>query len=284
MKKFTATRFPVACPLFVKTARLKPFGYIVAVFLAGCTSTQVHWNAISMREHVIDYYNDEVMDNLIRARNGQPFVHVDVASLSALTTSKLAGTVGGGETITNTGTRQLTNQTVTTNTTSATPSHVVAGTIGVVGTLAHAAMRPFTFGVSPERSDTLTVTSTPVFGDKADKIYDLYFWFLNLRDPKDPQCQRLKAVDVRPAEAKGSEAPLNFSYLQYCCSVRTACTSEEQNSPPAYVPCTLKKRGDCWYYVPWSFREQYLELCRKLLTLERPKAPAVAPGPAVLVN
>jgi hypothetical protein len=242
----------------------------VCLALTACTSTQVHWDAVQMRENVIDYYNDEIMDNLIRARNSQPFVHVDLGSLQALTTSKLAGAVGDGQTVTNTDTRALTNQTVTTNTTGAVASRMVAGTVGIVDTAAHMAMRPFTVSVAPERSDTLTINSIPAVGEEAECIYGLYFEFLNLCDSKDPECAKRKSTG-------------DFRYLEYCDTVRTACTHEEQLRLPPYVPGTLKRRGGCLYYVPWSYREKYLELCKNLLTATRSKKALLVPsGPSLI--
>lgn len=242
----------------------------VCLALTACTSTQVHWDAVRMRENVIDYYNDEIMDNLIRAKNSQPFVHVDVASLQALTTSKLAGAVGGGQTLNNTDTRAVTDQIVRTNTTGAMASRAVAGTVGIVDTAAHLAMRPFTVSVAPELDGTLTINSVPAIGEGTDAIYSLYFKFLNSCDPEDPQCATRKCTG-------------NFSYLKYCSTVRTACTREEQLRLPPYVPGTLKRRGGCLYYVPWLYRKDYLEFCRNLLTQTRPqKALLVPSGPSLI--
>jgi hypothetical protein len=100
-----------------------------------------------MREQVVDYYNDEIMDNLVRAVNGQPFVHVDVTSLQAIATTKLAGSAGGGET--------------QTHTTGTNPAITAAG---IVSTFSRAVTRPFTFSVSPERDENLTINSVPVIG------------------------------------------------------------------------------------------------------------------------
>src|SRR5206468_7615718 len=97
MKKSTAARLLIKLPSLAKTAGLKNCGWITVVFLACCTTTHVQWDAVQMREQVVDYYNDEIINNLIRAVNGEPFVHVDVTGLQAIATSKLAGTAGGGE-------------------------------------------------------------------------------------------------------------------------------------------------------------------------------------------
>ncbi len=246
------------------------FLVLLPFFFVGCTTTHVQWDAVQMREGVVDYYNDEIMDNLIRAVNGQPFVHVDVAGLQAVATSKLAGSVGGGET------RTRTNGT--------SPAMTAAG---VVATFSHMLTKPFTVSVNPERDDNLTISSAPVIGalpppgrgeTQAPNIYQLYAKFLNLDE---------KNTDL-------SDSVGDFSYLSDgCSSVRTACTIDErlrlrchasnideQNSKgyTYYVPGTLKNRGTCWYYVPSFYQKQYLGLFKEILTAKRP-ASAPPPGP-----
>ena len=245
--------------LFVKISLLSRCSCIVMVSLGACTTTHVQWDAVQMREQVVDYYNDEIMDNLIRARNGQPFVHVDVAGLQAVVGSKLAGSASAGET--------------QTHTTGTSPATTVAG---VVGTLSRMVMRPFAVSVNPERSENLTVTSTPVIGLTPDKagcplvpnIYDLYLRFLNLKAPPE----------TFPGNCKKSD----FSYLKDgCSSVGIACTLEQRQSLPRYVPGTLKSRDSCLYYVPIDYQQAYLELFRALLTTKRPAS--MAPGPPSLL-
>jgi hypothetical protein len=120
---------------------------LAALFLVlgGCTTTHVHWDAVQMRQQVVDYYNDQIMDNLVRAVNGQPFVHVDVTGLQAIATSKLAGSAGGGET------QMHTNGT-----------NPAATAAGIVSTFSRVVTRPFAFSVSPERDENLTINSVPV--------------------------------------------------------------------------------------------------------------------------
>jgi hypothetical protein len=220
------------------------------LLLAGCTTTHVQWDAVRMREQVVDYYNDEVMDNLIRAVNGQPFVHVDVTGLQAVATSKLAGSVGGGET--------------QTHTTGTNPAATAAG---IVSTFSQMVTRPFTFSVNPERNENLTINSVPVIGGGPSSntgtpgIYDLYLKFLNL----------------------GGSKQADFSYLTVgCSSVHRVCTLEERLSlhTDQCVPGTIKERGGCLYYVPIGYRTQYLELVRDILVAKRPGG-ASSPGQPV---
>src|SRR5258708_37638091 len=126
-KTILATTF-AAFPLLAKTTQLKTYGCIAIVLLAGCTSTQVRWDATKIREQVMVYYNDQIMDNLIRAKNNLPFVHVDITLLTSQGSSQISGTIGAGETTSNTSMQQQTNQTVKTDTTSGTASHMLAGT------------------------------------------------------------------------------------------------------------------------------------------------------------
>jgi len=196
----------------ISATPMKMYGCIAVIFLAGCTTTHVQWDAVQMREQVVDYYNGQIMDNLIRAVNGQPFVHVDVTGLQAVVGSKLAGSVNGGQTETHT------------NGTSP-----ALAAVGVIGTFSRAVMRPFTFSVSPERTDSLTISSVPAIGVNAPGIYDLYLRFLNLSGPDQPLFK----------------SSTDFSYLDRCklcaisrgLSIATICTWHGQKSWEPRVLC-----------------------------------------------
>ena len=231
----------------------------IVALLSGCETNQTHWDSMKMREHLDDYYSEEIMDNLIRARNGLPFVHVDIDSLTASVTGKVTGNVGGGQTLTNTGTRAVTNQSVTTDTTSATPSHVVAGTVGVVGTLAHMAMRPFTFSVAPERTDKADVSAKPVVNDPC--AYWPYLKFLSL--PAAPSASANQPPPSEPRLGTPSAADCSGDDLQLDLS-KTIFSVADKFAKPAegtYVPGTLQKRGKHYYYVPFAYSQAYFDLC-----------------------
>ena len=124
MKKSLLAITFVAFPLSAKTTRLRNYSCIAIVLLAGCTATQVRWDATKMRKDVMVYYNDQIMDNLIRAKHKLPFVHVDITLLTSAGGSQISGTIGAGETRTNANTSKL--------------------MAGMLGTIANAVMRPFT--------------------------------------------------------------------------------------------------------------------------------------------
>jgi hypothetical protein len=53
-----------------------------------------------LRGVLMDYQDSQVLDNLIRAYNGLPIMQFDFTTVTATVTSKLAGTVSGGQTLT----------------------------------------------------------------------------------------------------------------------------------------------------------------------------------------
>src|SRR5207248_2613671 len=94
-------------------------------------------------------------------------------SLTSSGASSVTGSVGYGESITNTGTNARTNQATTTDVTSTSPTgpgtmHTVATIAGgLLATATHTALRPFSYSVSPTRSETLTITAAPALGAQA---------------------------------------------------------------------------------------------------------------------
>ena len=113
------------------------FVTLVALVFSGCTAREARWHVTSLREHTLLYYEDQIMDNLIRAKNGQLFVHVDLDTLAALVTDQLAASVGGGETVTRD-----------------------KGLQGGALTAFRSLQRPFAWSVAPTRSHSLTVNAT----------------------------------------------------------------------------------------------------------------------------
>jgi len=65
MKKSIAATFHVASRWLADT-NSNAYGLIAVLSLAGCMATQNRWQATQMRQQVMDYYNDQIMENLIR--------------------------------------------------------------------------------------------------------------------------------------------------------------------------------------------------------------------------
>jgi hypothetical protein len=171
-KSLLAIRF-LAFSLSAKTTRLKTYCCIAIVLLAGCTSTQVRWDATNIRKEVMVYYNDQIMDNLVRAKYHLPFVHVDITLLTSQGMSQITGTIGAGESGSNT--------------------NASKSMTGMLGTVTNAVMRPFAWSVSPQQSETVSIQAAPALGSQTQwspvptagrtpkpiTIYDLYENFAN---------------------------------------------------------------------------------------------------------
>src|SRR5262245_62759223 len=100
--------FRVVLHLLSKRSQLKAYFCVGIILLTGCSANQVRWDATKMRKDVMVYYNDQIMDNLIRAKNRLPFVHVDITLLTSQGGSQISGTIGAGENRTNTNTSKST--------------------------------------------------------------------------------------------------------------------------------------------------------------------------------
>lgn len=132
--------------LLIENKRLNAYFYIAIILLTGCSATQVRWDATKMRKDVMVYYNDQIMDNLIRAYNRLPFVHVDISLLTSQGGSQISGTIGAGENRTSTNTSK--------------------SMIGALGTIANAVARPFAYSVTPQQTETLTISTAPAIGSQ----------------------------------------------------------------------------------------------------------------------
>jgi hypothetical protein len=277
-KSLLATTF-VAFPLSAKTTRLRNYGCIAIVLLAGCTATQVRWDATKMREDVMVYYNDQIMDNLIRAKYKLPFVHVDINLLTSTGGSQISGTIGAGETTSNNSMQQRTNQTVKTATDSAMPSHMLAGTIGIMGTLAHAAMRPFTYSVTPQQTETLTISAVPALGSQAlvsptqtesvtptptPEVTKTTITY----DQNGNETSCIKEETLKPPPTPKPET-IYALYEKYAnCPREGGVLSESPIRPRegTYVPGTLKRWRTDYYYVLDGSKCTYYKFCKQLFT------------------
>ena len=73
--------------------------HLIAVIFAllpgvGCTARQLERDGNNFRESVCDLYTEQAMDNLIRAKTNQPFVHLVYRDLLAQTTDTGEGMLG----------------------------------------------------------------------------------------------------------------------------------------------------------------------------------------------
>jgi hypothetical protein len=269
MKKHISTALLVTFPLFTKGTRLKGYSLIAIVCLTGCTATVVRWNSVRMREEIMAYYNDEIMDNLIRMKEGLPFVHVDISSVSAAGLSQVSGTVAGGD---------------TESFTRTSPS-----LIGALHTISRVVTAPFAYSVTPLHSDTLTMTAVPVIGplpadsqvagasSELDTTKVTEVRKPPFKKPGEEGELKEKTTEKTP---KSSMTTIYGIYERYRKSIiedsNVLVCSEVRPSEMAYVPGTLKRHGLKFYYIREDKplrknRALYYELCKSLFTQSRGK-------------
>lgn len=324
MKKSIGATFPAAPALLAKTIRLKTHAYVAIVFLAGCAVLDTHQAKLDqkqLREVLMDYTDDQILDNLIRASNGLPIIHFDLSTITASVTSKFTPTVGGGRTAmdvqTHTPTR--TGQTTDTNTinTGTNPGtsvvHAVQGTVAVVGGLVQTVTRPFTYNVMAERDNAIGVQVDPVL--ERASVYAAYIKFLNtdvpgprkpdvttmeLPEPKEfspetpvatetaDSAETLSTTGEKPGKPKPPrkkpppEPPQNVDLVLRSFESIKALKKSPTAPPLGEVLVGPKRWKDGMYYwVPTNYRKEFFELC--LATVAR-SAPAGTENQSAVVK
>ena len=207
---------------------------LAAQLIVGCTATVVRWDSMRMREEIMAYYNDEIMDNLIRMKQGLPFIHVDVSSVSAAVLSQISGSVGGGE--------------------SNVHSNTTPGAVGGLVTIAKTVTRPFAYSFTPTHSDNLTMTAVPVIGQLPTDNTD--------SSPGAKHASRSTTTTIYAIYDKIGAPLIVDGVLMYT-----------RARPPHddYVPGTLKRYGVGYYYIQNTEinKANYTRLCRALFTQTR---------------
>lgn len=287
MKKSFLTRFPSVTQLFARINRRNTCRWIVLVLFSGCTNTQVRWDATRMRKDVMVYYNDQIMDNLIKAENKLPFVHVDIQTLTSTGGSQISGSIGYGETTTNSSTHPAMTRTTTDTSTppGAVTSHVVTTAVNVTSTLAHTAMRPFAYSLTPQQTESLSIIAAPALGAQAvasptpseePTATPKPTWeetkkttTANLEDPTKPTSVVTEKV-LKPASAPPA---ISLYKLYEDFAKKHLSHQKDKPSKDIYVPGTLKEGpvppdGHTeWYFIS-SLNDQkaYYEFCKALFT------------------
>ncbi len=140
---------------------------LLALVFSGCVAREVRWHATSLRENALAYYEDQIMDNLIRARNGQLFVHVNLGTINAIVRDGFGANFGGGRTLFD-------------NTTSAVTS------------------KPFSFLLNPSRGSEVQLSASTLIEE--EDAYASYIRFLNLRSSqqrlKDAERERIRYDEI----------------------------------------------------------------------------------------
>src|SRR5438874_3411999 len=107
--------FPLSAALqCVQNSLSRTCACILTIFFAGCAVLDTHQAKLDqkqLRDVLMDYTEDQILDNLIRADNGRAIVHFDVRTVTATVASKVTPNVSYGRTLT---TNQLPGNSVAT--------------------------------------------------------------------------------------------------------------------------------------------------------------------------
>ena len=260
--------FPLSSVLSV-LFRLSSFiGLAASIFLWGCMATQNRWQATQMRQQVMDYYNDQIMENLIRTQENLPFVHVDVTSLTTTDAAALSGTVGNGETTSFTRTSPSSN----------------APAVGALHTIARGVTRPFSYSISPSRNTSLQILASPVLGalpSQGSTTTTTKTETEVTTGPKPPEGKPpdgSQQTSVKRTTSK--EVTVNQAKPKTICGLYSSFIRNHSDAlqhlpgPPksGYVPGTIKRWGTPWnsdyYFIVdnCANREAYRKLCQDLFT------------------
>jgi hypothetical protein len=257
---------------FAQTRRLKVYSLIALFSLVGCMATQNRWQATQMRQQVMDYYNDQIMENLIRTEKDLPFVHVDITNLTAQDLASLSGTFGGGETPSFTRT-------------SRSSSSAIAAALP---TIARGVTRPFSYSITPARNTTLSIQAAPVLGKLSADSEITPTPSPTATASATPPFEKSKETKVTASDGK-SQTLEEFSpkkptpkpltvydlYDRFICNHCKALVSNGSTPPKLnYVPGTIKRWGNgskAEYYYIWddpegTNKKAYRDLCRSLFT------------------
>ena len=224
--------------LLSKSERLNAYFTMVVILLTGCTATQTRWDASNIRKEVMVYYNDQIMDNLIRAKNHLPFVHVDVTLLTSQGGSQITGTIGAGESRTGTNTSK--------------------SMAGALGTIANAVTRPFAWSVSPQQTETLSIQAAPALGGQA-----IASMSLPMTTTKETEITDL-STNKKTIQKEKTPTPVTIYTLYEDFAFLSGPSSKPEDG--TYVPGTLKRWGTQYYYIAniEEDKKEYYEFCKKL--------------------
>ncbi|HEY6206749.1 MAG TPA: hypothetical protein VIW21_11345 [Chthoniobacterales bacterium] len=241
----------------VNSVRTATVLVLTILLLAGCAALDTHQAKLDqkqLREVLMDYTDDQILDNLIRASNGLAIVHFDLNTITATVTSKFTPTIGGGRTVADVNTRTPTHSTATTdqltgaNTTTTAPSNqtvantvtrTVVTTASVVGGLVETVTKPFTYNMMAERDNAIGVEVDPLL-DEPD-VYAAYVKFLNTDVPghePPPKVSRSSNEKAEYETTKISTTMTEPTRIQKTTSGSAPTPAQAQTSPPGTTEVT----------------------------------------------
>jgi hypothetical protein len=204
----------------------------VIILTSGCAAHELCNDQDKIRCCLLDLYTNQIMDNLIRAENGMPFIQLDYTNAGATVTITENANLSGNQMATSTTLLTLGGRsssatkmkTMTQNSGATTGSMLsIVGTAMVTfaaNSLAatRSIVTSFGYGASAGNSNQVTMTATPV--TNSNEVYDAYLEFLTLPG----------------------------SLVKTC------------DPPPEGAAHICKKCGKEYYWVPVQYKTEFLRL------------------------
>ena len=132
-------------------------GFVFAGLISGCATTEVKVDQDKIRTALIDLYTNQVIDNLILAANGLPFVQLDYTNATATVTVSENGSIGGNQEVD--ATRPLN------------PAARLAAVTRSITT-------SWNYSAGAMNSNQVSLTANPAINN--NEVYDAYLEFLTL--------------------------------------------------------------------------------------------------------
>ncbi len=248
--------------------KLKGLGWgllaaVAAILFSGCRPQLLENDQMGIRQALLDMYQDEVMDNLIRTQLRLPVIEVDYRTMTGTVTSLTQGTAGYSQIMTHN-------------------SFAIAG--GTQTPLRQISAGP-TFGALQDQTVQLTLTGEPVCDPT---VYDAYEQYLGINiktgeETSGPET-RPTTVPVEPGEkSTGPAQPVQVSQeFQTNAVYKVELTTP---MPPKAVPppvprgrllCSddrpadgtyhiCRKFEDKWYFIPNDSADAFFALYKRVV-------------------
>jgi hypothetical protein len=128
---------------------------VLAVASPGCAVTEARYDQDKIRTALLDLYTNQVIDNLILAANGMPFIQLDYSNATATVTVNQSGSIVGAEQV---------------NATR--PLNKLARMVALALTF----QSIWTYTVGAANTNQIALTANPAINN--DEIYDAYLEYL----------------------------------------------------------------------------------------------------------
>ena len=233
-----------------------------AILASGCRPQLLESDQMGIRQSLLDMYQDEVMDNLIRTELRLPVIEVDYRTMTGTVTSLTQGTAGYSQTMTHN-------------------SFAITG--GTQTPLRQIAAGP-TFGALQNQTVQLTLTGEPVCDPT---VYDAYEQYLGINiktgeESAGPET-RPTTVPIEASEKTTEPSPVEVAQplpTNAVYRVELVTPTPPKTMPPpvprgqllcsddrpaegTYHVC--RKFQDKWYYIPPESADAFFALYKRVV-------------------